>query len=244
MSYQRVEHIGDATLYLGDCRDVIALVDDVDSIVTDPPYLFAASGGGIFRSNRKCMDRIQAGGLDKGFDYSALNALKVNSVVVFCHNDQVSSLMAYLESLFDRVVLCLWHKTNPMPVANKNYRPDIEIYLHAWNMGAGPLGELHEKGRCFRGSNGQDGGVDHPTVKPLPLMEKIVRNVNGQAILDPFMGSGTTGVACVRHGRRFVGIEQNPEYFEIACARIENAGRQGDLFVSAPPRPVQGGLVF
>jgi DNA modification methylase len=80
--------------------------------------------------------------------------------------------------------------------------------------------------------------VDHPSQKPLPLMLDIVRRTSG-TILDPFMGSGTTGVAAVRLGRRFIGIEIEPRYFDIACRRIEEATRQPDLFVARPEPPVQ-----
>ena len=75
----------------------------------------------------------------------------------------------------------------------------------------------------------------HPTQKPIELMQKVVGWTSG-TVLDPFMGSGTTGVACVKMGRKFIGIEREPQYFEIACKRIEDAYRQGDLFV-APPAP-------
>ena len=75
-------------------------------------------------------------------------------------------------------------------------------------------------------------GDGHPTQKPVGLLKHWVVDFSdeGELILDPFMGSGTTGVAAVQMGRAFVGIEQNPRYFEIACKRIEDAQRQGSLF--------------
>jgi site-specific DNA-methyltransferase (adenine-specific) len=120
-----------------------------------------------------------------------------------------------------------------MPVANRHYQPDTEIYVHAWTKGSHPIGDLPQKQRFIIAANGQDSGIAHPTVKPLPVMQKIVANVNGASICDPFMGSGTTGAAAVMAGRRFIGIEMNERYFDIACKRIDDAQRQGDMFAGA-----------
>lgn len=121
-----------------------------------------------------------------------------------------------------------------MPVANRHYQPDTEIYVHVWNTGFHPIGELRQKKRFIIAANGQDTGIAHPTVKPLPVMAKIIANVAGDTVLDPFMGSGTTGVACVRAGRSFIGIEHHEPFFGIAFERIRNAGNQPDLLVSTP----------
>lgn len=240
----RRETIGDATLYLGDCAAILPTLGKVDACVTDPPYEFQASGAGIFRSNRKCMDEIQAGGLDKGFDHSILTASQFRSVVVFCHNDQLDRLLPHLSAQFDRFALLFWHKENPMPVANKHYKPDTEIYVHAWNEGGFPVGALADKGRYFIAPTGQQNEWNHPTVKPLPLMEKIVRNTNAETILDPFMGTGSTGVAALKHGRKFIGIEIQPKYFDIACKRLAEAERQPRLFDEPKPKAAASGELF
>lgn len=224
--------IGAATLYLGDCYEILPRLGPVDCGVMDPPYLFSASGGGIFRSNRKCMDAIQAAGLDKGFDPELISAAQFRSVVVFCHNDQLDTLLPYLADHFERYALCFWHKTNPMPVANKHYKPDTEIYVHAWNSGGAPVGTLADKSRYIVAATGQQNEFDHPTVKPLPVMRKILCNVNGEVVCDPFMGTGSTGVAALERGKRFIGIERDPRYFDIACKRIADAQRQADLFAA------------
>lgn len=231
--------IQDATLYQGDCLEILPLLPKVDAVVTDPPYEFQASGAGIFRSNRKCMDEIQAAGLDKGFDLSLLRGDRFRSVVVFCHNDQLDRVLPHLKKQFGRYVLCFWHKDNPMPVANRHYRPDTEIYVHAWGEGGFPVGTLAEKSRYFFAPVGRQSDYAHPTVKPLSLILKIVGNVNGNTVLDPFMGSGTTGVACAKMGRKFIGIEIEPKYFDIACKRIEEAYQQPDMFIEPPAKPKQ-----
>jgi DNA modification methylase len=222
--------IGSCTLYNADCTDILPTVGKVDAIVTDPPYEFQTSGGGMFRRNRDNMDQIQEAGLDKGFDHSILASTNCDSCVVFCHNDQLPELLAYLKTQYMRFAVCTYHKTNPMPVANCHYQPDTEFYIHAWNKGFHPTGELREKKRYYFGLSGKDTDIDHPTVKPLPLMEKIIINTNARIICDPFMGSGTTGIACMRQGRVFIGIEKDKKYFDIACERIQREYDQPMLF--------------
>ena len=128
---------------------------------------------------------------------------------------------------FYRHALCSWDKTNPMPFANKNYQADTEFYIHAWSEAGYPRGELKDKKRRWTGSSREDGQVKrvwkHPTVKPLGLMKKIITNVAGRVILDPFCGTGTTGVAALQDGRYFIGIEKREKYFDIAAHRLQTA---------------------
>lgn len=216
--------IGNATLYCGDCEEVMRSINILGCrLVMDPPYVFRAEGGGSFRKDRPNMDQILDEELDQGFDHKIINPLLFDSVTVFCHNDQLPDLLSYLKGSFDRVVLLCWHKSNPMPVANKNYIPDTEFFIHAWHMGFHPEGDLKDKGRYFVCNNGRDKTLDHPTVKPLALMHKIVTNTAPGIILDPFMGTGTTGVAATEQGREFIGIEKNPKHFETAVRRLTEA---------------------
>ncbi len=92
----------------------------------------------------------------------------------------------------------------------------------------------------FRGHTGAE--CDHPHAKPVDLLWQLVEPVAG-CILDPFMGSGTTGVACAKLGRKFIGIEIEPKYFDIACRRIEAAYKQPDMFVARPDPPKQEALL-
>lgn len=217
------KRIGDALLLLGDCYEAFKseLMPQFDAIVTDPPYDFETSGGGIFRRNRTVMDRIAENGLDEGFDLDAMPLESCASAVFFCHNDQLPDLLAGLRDRYERFAVCAWHKSNPMPVANKHYRPDTEFYVHAWRKDGHPIGELRDLGRYIVAPVGKS-EFDHPTVKPLAVMSKVVKNVKGLTILDPFMGSGSTGIAALRAGRKFIGIEKNPEFFEIAVRRVED----------------------
>lgn len=238
----KVVHIQDATLYLGDCREILPTLGKVDAVVTDPPYEFDSQGGGIFDQRKTLMKAIQDAKLDKGFDHTILSSAIADSIICFCHNDQLHKLAPWFAGQFSRYVLCQWHKENPMPVANKHYKPDTEFYFHAWNPGAHPIGTLAEKDRYFLWPVGRV-EFGHPTEKPLQLMRKIIRNVNGNVVCDIFMGSGTTGVACAKLGRKFIGIEIEPKYFDIACRRIEAAYKQPDLFIERPKPPTQEALL-
>ena len=221
-----VVHIGPATLYLGDAYAIRPTLGFMDADVMDPPYVIQASGGGSFRKHRPYLDQIMEEGLDRGFDHTIINPLMTGAVVVFCHNDQVPGLSAYLDGLFHRFALCVWQKTTPMPVANKHYVPEIEIYFHAWNRGFHPQGDLAELRRVFACRSRALKEFGHPTVKPDELMAKILRNVAGDRICYPFMGTGSTGVAALRAGKRFFGIEHNPKHFETAVRRISDAWDQ------------------
>ena len=241
MEYKRKEIIGGCTLYLGDCLEVMPTLGKVDAVVTDPPYLVDTQGGGCF-GKRKYKAEIRAANIDKGFDFSFLNSELCDSVICFMHDRQLHELAPHFAKNFDKQTLCYWHKSNAMPVANMNYQPEVEIYIHAWNKGFYPTGNLSQLKRVFSYPVGKS-DFDHPTVKPLPLMEKIIRNVNGQTILDPFVGSGTTGVACVKLGRKFIGIELEEKYFDIACKRIKEAYDQPDMFVPPPVKYMQDDLL-
>lgn len=214
-----------ATLYLGDSYAIRPTLGWMDADVMDPPYLIATSGGGMFRRNRHTMDEIAEMGIDKGFYLSMIDSLLAGAVVCFCHNDQLPGLLRYVDGQFARFALCDWYKPNPMPVANKHYMPDREFYIHAWNKGHHPAGELADKRRSIVAPADQQlrKRFKHPTIKPAAVMDKIMRNVAGDRICDPFMGTGSTGVAAVQAGKRFYGIERDPRWFEAAVERISEA---------------------
>jgi len=215
--------IGDCRLIHADSYEWIKTNNPPRCMITDPQYEFKASGGGRFRKDRPNMDEIQEAGLDKGFEQTIINPLLFDSVIVFCHNDQLHKLIPYLAGNYYRHVVLPWIKTNPLPVANKNYDPSLEFFIHAWNKGSHPVGTLAELKRYHISANGKDKSIGHPTAKPLGLMNKIVRNANAQEIFDPFAGSFTTGIACMLAGKKFVGIEKNKKYFDIGVLRMQRA---------------------
>ena len=161
---------------------------------------------------------------------------------VFCSNKQVSKLMIESESRGLATTLLVWHKTNAAPFANGVWRGDIEYIVHFRGKGATFIGNATEKTKVIPHPIVQD--TSHPTVKPAAVLERLLHNcsVPGQSILDPFMGSGTTLAACERLGRHGTGIEMDPDHYEGACRRVEEATRQPDLFV-IPQAPKQEELL-
>jgi DNA modification methylase len=226
----REEIIGRARLILGDCRDILPTLGKVDAIVTDPPYEFVPMGGGL-GGKRQVYKDIYADGLHKGFDPAMLLGVS-DSITVFCAKAQIRRMIEFAEENNFRWNLTTYNKTNPTPLCGANYLPDTEYAFHFWR-GVKLGGAYHDKSRFWVSKASGDSSI-HPTIKPVDLMIKLVRCSSAVAdpvILDPFMGSGTTGIACHRDGKRFIGIEREERYFDIACKRIEQAQRQGDMFI-------------
>lgn len=245
--------IGDSALIiLGDSAELLKNTTcHFDSGIMDPPYDFKAQGGkNRFGNKTNSFEVMRRKGLDKGFDSNIIReiAKTADNMLVFHHNDQDYEITGLLtrpwedngahESeppLYDRFVKCQWRKTNPMPVANKHYVPETEPWIHAWRHGKTyPGGTLEEKLRVFDAPVGKS-QYGHPTVKPLPLMRKLITNGSapGAVVIDPFAGSGSTGVAALQLGRVFIGIERDPEYYAIAVQRLKEASgaiEAGDTF--------------
>lgn len=209
----RVEQIGDCTLYLGDCRGILPLLPKVDAVVSDPPY-------GIDFTQRTTGAKIL--GDDKPFDPRPFLTLAPECLLWGAEN-----FAHHLPS--GRWLV--WIKRAVEVAAPKSYG-DCEI---AWVSSPGCIKAIRQiSDGCIR--QGAEHGIVrlHPTQKPIAVMDWCLQFVSGQTILDPFMGSGTTGVACVRAGRKFVGIEIDERHFETACDRIRKAYAQPDMFVEAP----------
>ena len=203
-----------ATLYLGDCMEVLPWLGPIDSIVTDPPY------GMGFQSNYRTVRH------DKIANDDGLSAFLWACEIPVRHS---------------RYVFCRWDgiKVAPLP------KSCVTWVKNNWSMG--DLEHEHARqtevvlfwpGPDHRFPDGRPtdvvyaprtGNEYHPTEKPVYLMEQVCRWTDG-VVVDPFMGSGTTGVACANLGRKFIGIEINRKYFDIACERIEAAYSQGRLF--------------
>jgi DNA modification methylase len=233
----RVEQLAEGvTLYLGDCREILPTLPKVDAVVTDPPYEIAAVGGGI-GAKRKYLSDI-SGHIDAGFDVCMLSPFK--NWLVFCGKSQLFKLASQAEKCDLRWQLLTWNKTNPTPLTNANYLPDTEYMVHAF-----VRHDWESKTRFIVGQV-QKNDYEHPTVKPLYVMLKAIKSTSAfeDTILDPFMGSGTTGVAAVKLGRKFIGIEIEPKYFDIACRRISEALKQPDMFIERPKAVEQMPLVL
>ena len=220
MMYQQKLQIGNATLYLGDCMDILPTLGKVDAVITDPPYggvLNKKSGHGKLKESLK----KYGGGdwdykPDKEFFDFVCNISKMQ--IIWGGNyfsDFLPSSRCWL----------VWNKLN-----GTSSFADCELAFT----------NIESAVRMFSVSVNSIDGRAHPTQKPLALMKWCIEQAgNPDTILDPFMGSGTTGVAAIQLGRKFIGIEREPKYFDIACKRVEQAVAQGQLFEPEPIKQVQ-----
>ena len=220
----RTEIIGDARLILGDCREVLPTLCKVEAVVTDPPY-------GLGDWNNRGTNKNRPFDSDETQKWD----VAINERDIWKMRDCSKYQIFFGANYF----LDWLPRTKQMFVWNKNIRNmhfnDCEI---AWCSG------WREACRVFDLSpNGLE--KQHPTQKPLALMQWCISKLpeDAQTILDPFMGSGTTGVACAKLGRKFIGIELETKYFDIACKRIDDAYKQPRLFEEPAPKPVQQSLL-
>ncbi|OGT59747.1 MAG: hypothetical protein A3E01_04600 [Gammaproteobacteria bacterium RIFCSPHIGHO2_12_FULL_63_22] len=236
----RVEVIGNATLYWGDCREILPTLPKVDAVITDPPYE-AEAHTAMRRTNKS----IRSGENDV-IDFDAMDETTRQTIaletvrlchgwaLLFCQVEATSSwrdAMVLAGAKYRRSMA--WVKPDSSPQFNgQGPAQGYECISASWCGGgksrwnAGGKRGVYE----FNCNHGRYGG--HPTEKPVPLMEALVADFTdaGAVILDPFMGSGTTGVASHRLQRAFIGIERDPRYFDLACRRIEDAQRQERMF--------------
>lgn len=234
----RIEVIGNATLYFGDARDVLPAISGVKAVVTDPPYRVTSGG---------------FGDLEGGFSGWIKDSYDNKGAIVTCdiewhewltllpatmaedahayifsndRNLQVAREAAESAGLqFHR--LLVWDKKTALP--NRWYQQICEFVLF---MRKGKAFQINDCGSKSLVSIFQRDETKHPTEKPVELCQHYIENSTapGDLVLDPFLGSGTTGVAAARAGRSFIGIEFEEAWFDVACRRIEKATRQGNLF--------------
>lgn len=185
-----------------------------DLMLTDPPYEMAMGGGGI-GGKRQYTHDIKNGKLHEGFDMELL--AKHPNWICFCAKSQLSKLLAACGDR--RWSLVTWNKPNPTPLVNGNYLPDTEYIVHAFQSGR-LFGEYRDRSRYIVHPVEQN-GYDHPTVKPLAVVSKMVRlgSQPGEMILDPFCGTGTTLLAAKLCGRRAIGVEREEKHCETAANR-------------------------
>ena len=211
--------IGDATLYCAPCEEVLPLLGSVDAVITDPPYGIKANKQTLGKGKKE---------FERGGDW----------------DDSVPRLDIFMDAA---PLLCFWggnYFADQLPVSNdwliwhklNDGRSFSECEMAWTNFGR----QVRHLPHHWSGEEKR-----HPTQKPLRVMHWTLEQVpNARLILDPFMGSGTTGVAAIQLGRKFIGIERDPAYFDIACRRIEQAVAQGQLFAPEPAaKPEQTSLL-
>jgi len=275
----RIERIGDATLYLGDCLDILPTLDPVDAVVTSPPYddLRQYGDGHHPFEWRRYIEPISA-------------TVGVGAVLVWnvadgvCGGSETGTsfrqALAFMDAGLRLHDTMLYLKTNVNFPDAVRYENGFE-YMFVFSNGApstfNPIKDRPNKyaGLAMHGTDRQrDGSLkpisglgklvnrhgkrfnwwfltnnqpDHGHPAPMPYQmafDHITSWTNeAETILDPFMGSGTTGVACAKLGRKFIGIELDPGYFDIACERIQKAYDQPDLFIAPPAKPKQEAML-
>lgn len=281
-TYKRKEVIGDCTLYLGDCEQIIPQVGKVDLVFTSPPYNLGNTSGGGFPSAKvghysvdakmkgrggqgKWSNASKAGGLGNGYAsyddsmphdlYVAWqkrlltlcwSALSDTGAIYYNHkprvlNGIVITPMDYLPSLPVRQIV-MWARAGGI-----NFSPSFYCPTHEWIVVLAKENfRLRDKSASGAGDVWyvpQEANADHPAPFPLKLPMTALETTKAGTVFDPFMGSGTTGVAAVKLGRPFVGIELDEGYFNVACERIRKAYAQPDMFVQRAPEPKQEAFI-
>jgi DNA modification methylase len=233
----RERTIGNCRLIQGDCLAVMPLLGKVDAVVTDPPYGIGASNykrGGTQYGNSKAKCKVyDAKDWDNFVPQDAINAAVdlTKSAIVFGGNYFV---------LPPSKCWLVWDKQN----GEGSGYADCEL---AWTNLDKAVRRVYWRWAGMLQKNMGDKKEErfHPTQKPVGVMEWCIGHLPDTAttILDPFMGSGTTLVACAKLGRHGIGIEIDPDYFDIACERVQKAYDQPDFFVEPAPKPVQEALL-
>lgn len=236
----RVEKIGNATLYQGDCLEILPTLGSVDAVITDPPYSIPTQVAQTRDVTRSVGDlsMIEAS-FRMLFDLTLARTGSRGRHFVFADG---TSYPVIFRAMFGKAnsALLVWDKGRIG--MGREFRKSHELLLHAWGADT-PIAAADGVGyadilKCDPLSS--DERV-HPAQKPVALLASLLR-VCGDTVLDPFMGSGSTGVACLQTGHNFIGIEIEPRYFDMACERIGRAHAQGQLFSAPMPRGEQLGL--
>lgn len=219
---KREEIIGDCRLILGDCLEVMPMLDKFDAVITDPPYGIAnkwKGGRGHGWENSRLLSKVR-----NEWDAKPLADFEID-MILKSSKEAIIWGGNYFNLPPSRCWL-VWSK----PERGFSLA-EAEL---AWT----------NKDSIVRVIDAPRSEIDrvHPTQKPIVVMVWCVKKTKG-SVFDPFMGSGTTGVACAKLGRKFTGIELDEEYFDIACKRIEEAYKQPDLFIEPPKEVVQTSLI-
>lgn len=215
----------------GDCLELMKQIPDgsIDLVVTDPPYLIETTGAGIYKqADRQYVKELN--GIKDGFSKEVLDELcrimkKIN-VYFFCSQKQIIPLLDYfVKGKKCNWNLLSWHKSNPVPACGNKYLTDTEFILFFREKGVKIGGEFKTKFTYYVTPLNQADKkrYGHPTIKPLEIVQNLIINSSepGDIVFDPFLGSGTTAIAAVNTGRHYIGFEMDPDYFDIACRRLD-----------------------
>ena len=222
--YYRDEQ-SDIAIFHADCRELLPLIPDkvVDLVLTDPPYSLAHVDGGGFAS---ACTFYREGALEGLTDFHLqeyrLLLRKVSEQIIAFHSrDQIRDYADFCLQDYGHYDLHVWHKVNAIPFTHNTWKSDIEYIALGWAAKNHVPIEQHLKSKVWR--SGIETGSYHPAQKPTGLIDKYIRVLGAQLILDPFLGSGTTAVCAKKLGRKCIGIEIEEKYCEIAAKRLSQS---------------------
>lgn len=223
-------------IYNRDCIEGIKELPDksIDLIIMDPPYAFQRldGGGGLGSTNRDYYGELtdMANGITNDMLDIILKKMKAINIYIWCNKSQLRQFFDYFEDRGCFVDLLTWHKTNPIPTCSQKYLSDTEYLFFAKEQGVKIYGSYETKRKWYVSSLNTDDKkrYGHPTVKPLDIIKNLIINSSneGDVVLDPFIGSGTTAVASKLLNRHYIGYEINPEYHKIAVDRVKEVSVQ------------------
>ena len=219
-------------IFCEDCLVGMKRIPDgtIDLCVTDPPYLIETQGGGIYTHEDKQYVK-ELNDIKDGFRTEILDELcrvmKRINIYIFCSQKQIIPLTDYFVTKRGcNWNLLSWHKTNPVPACGNKYLTDTEFLLFFRQKGVKLYGNFDTKRTWFNTPLNQADKEKwgHPTIKPLNIVQTLVFNSSeeGQTVLDPFMGSGTTAIACIKEKRHFIGFEKDETYWKKSVERVKN----------------------
>ena len=232
-------------IYNEDCLEGMKRIpnNSVDLIITDPPYEFVGNkdkygGRGAFGNiGREYHSELENAGIIGGFDRNAVmeeckRIMKKVNIYIWCSKEQIKWYLNFFDDY--NMELLSWHKTNPIPTCCNKYLSDTEYLLFFREKGVKLYGDFNSKKKYWlQPVNKTDKELyEHPTIKPLNIIRTLVLNssLEEQIVCDPFMGSGTTAVACMLENRHFIGFELNKEYYNKSLERINKEKMQLSLF--------------
>lgn len=226
----------------GDCYKLIKNIPDksIDCVYIDIPYLYSS---GYHKHKNKCNVGIsdefvgKLNGIISGIDYSIYDEIirvsKIGNIFIWLSKEQLKYTLNYFTDKGFSFEILVWNKTNPQPLANNSWLSDTEYCLYFRKKGITFNNDFDLKSKYYISSLNQHDRkhFNHPTIKPLGLVERHIKHVTKEndIVLDCFCGSGTTCVACKNTNRRYIGIEINKEYYEIAVKRINNEDANGQI---------------
>lgn len=221
-------------IYNEDCYKAIKDLPDksIDLVIIDPPYLMDTRGKG-FHKKIDYYDIIENEGLSSGINIGILieleRVMKATNIYIFCNKNLLRILFNFYKN--KNIDLLVWNKTNPIPTTNNKYLSDIEYVFFARDEGVKLYGDYFSLKKFYISEvNKRDKDkFEHPTIKPYNLIKQYVSNSSreGDVILDCFLGSGTTAVACKNINRNYIGFEINKKWFDIATNRLNNINAHG-----------------